>query len=67
LRYVSTPTAVVASSTNATIATVNRVDNLMIALWAALSSTPAPSCPVVYLESTDRGNLSGTAAHVRID
>jgi hypothetical protein len=39
----------------------------MIALWAAPSSTSAPSCPVVYLELADRGNLSGTAAHVRID
>ncbi len=29
LRYVSTPTAVVASSTKATIATVNLVDNRM--------------------------------------
>jgi hypothetical protein len=29
LRYVTTPTAVVASSTRATIATVSRLDNLI--------------------------------------
>jgi hypothetical protein len=31
----------------------------MIALWATPSSKPAPNCPVVYLESAGRGNISG--------